>query len=234
MLEGPRSEYARRLDARQRDQRQWEAHQRLLSHARLGTFVAGLAFAWVALAWEVLATWTIGMPLLAFLWLVLRHDVASRAARRATRAVEYYRRGLARIDYDLKDAAKPGDDFRDPGHAYADHLDLFGTGSLFARLCGAQTRSGEATLAGWLLEPASAEEIRSRHAAIDELRSRLDLREDLAVLGPEVREGLHPEALAAWGEAPPHLMGGTRRGGTRRRAIALALASALVLCRHEN
>ncbi|MDX1648311.1 MAG: DNA mismatch repair protein MutS, partial [Myxococcota bacterium] len=62
---------------------------------------------------------------------------------------------------------------------------------------------GQATLAGWLLAPAEPETVRARQAAVAELRERVDLREDLALLGAEVRAELHPERLQAWGEAPP-------------------------------
>ncbi|MBW2415076.1 MAG: DNA mismatch repair protein MutS [Deltaproteobacteria bacterium] len=223
MSEAPRSEYARRLDARRRDAVLHEGRKRVLGHARLAIFVAGIGFAWLALRWDALPVWTIGLPVLAFLWGVVRHDDASRAALRATRAVEYYRLGVARLDYDLHDAPKPGDRWLDTAHPYAEHLDLFGAGSLFARLCGAQTRAGEATLARWLLAPAPAEEIRARHAAIDELRSRVDLREDLAVLGPEVSAGLHPDELAAWGEGEPQLT------ATWQRWAALGLAAAMLV-----
>jgi hypothetical protein len=42
---------------------------------------------------------------------------------------------------------------------------------------------------------------------VDELRPRLDLREDLELLGSEVRAGIDPEALAAWCAAPRALGG---------------------------
>ena len=57
-----------------------------------------------------------------------------------------------------------------------------GTGSLFELLCTVQTRTGEKTLASWLLEPAAPDELRARQEAVVELRSRLDLREDLSLL----------------------------------------------------
>ncbi len=61
---------------------------------------------------------------------------------------------------------------------------------------------GEETLARWLLAPSSPEEIRTRHEVIKELRSELDLREDLAVLGEDAHVGVHPEQLMQWAESP--------------------------------
>jgi hypothetical protein len=64
---------------------------------------------------------------------------------------------------------------------------------------------GEETLARWLLAPSPIREITERHAAVDELKSRLELREDLAVLGDEPAAGVHPEALLQWAQAPNRL-----------------------------
>src|SRR5262249_32396676 len=97
--------------------------------------------------------------------------------------------------------------YLDLEHPYAADLDLFGPGSMFERLCTARTKSGEAVLAWWLLQPADAGEIAERHRAVEELRPRLDLREDLELLGAEVRAGIDPEALAAWCAAPRALSG---------------------------
>ena len=66
----------------------------------------------------------------------------------------------------------------------------------------ARTRIGQATLAQWLMKPATREEILARQGAVEELRTRLDLREDLAVLGEEFRAAGDPAALAKWAVAP--------------------------------
>ena len=50
--------------------------------------------------------------------------------------------------------------------------------------------------------PAPPETIHERHAAIVELRPRLDVREDLEPPGSDVRSGIDPVALAQWGKAP--------------------------------
>ena len=65
-----------------------------------------------------------------------------------------------------------------------------------------RTRAGEFTLAKWLLEPAPADVVRERQQAVDELRPRIDLREDLAVLGSDVRVGVHPKRLVHWSAGP--------------------------------
>jgi len=117
--------------------------------------------------------------------------------------VSFYERGLARLENRWMGMGESGDRFRDPAHVYAEDLDIFGKGSLFELLCTARTRAGEDTLARWLLAPASREEVIERQAAVAELRSRLDLREELAVLGDAVRSGMDPDAVAAWAEAGP-------------------------------
>jgi hypothetical protein len=84
---------------------------------------------------------------------------------------------------------------------------------------------GEETLAGWLLAPAGLDEIRQRQAAVADLRDRLDLREDVGVVGEDV--GLHPEALLQWAEGPVQL----RWGWVRVLApilAALSLATVVV------
>jgi hypothetical protein len=64
---------------------------------------------------------------------------------------------------------------------------------------------GEDTLAAWLLGPADPSSVRTRQAAVQALASRLDLREDLALLGDEVAGAVRRDALAslAASSAPP-------------------------------
>src|SRR5439155_18878235 len=46
---------------------------------------------------------------------------------------------------------------------------------------------------------------RARQEAVAELRGRLDLREDLALLGANVPHGVDFGALVVWGQQPAHL-----------------------------
>ena len=48
--------------------------------------------------------------------------------------------------------------------------------------------------------------MRQRQAAVQELRPRLDLREELSHLAAEIPTGNHLEALAEWGNQEPILI----------------------------
>ncbi len=86
---------------------------------------------------------------------------------------------------------------------------------------------GEDTLAAWLLAPSPVEQLTQRHAAVAELRSRLDLREDVAILGEDLKVGIHPEALTQWAEAPNQLTNQWLRWLSLFLAFA-AIAAAIV------
>ena len=176
--------------------------QRWLSHARLTTFGAALLLTWFAFGSESLSPRWIAPVALGFLALVIAHDRVIRARDHATRAADLYERGLARLEDRWSGGGNGGEEFRDPAHPYADDLDVFGEGSLFELLCTARTSAGELTLASWLLAPAAPAAVHQRQRAIAELKPRVELREDLALLGEDVRPRLRPAALVRWGSAP--------------------------------
>ena len=77
---------------------------------------------------------------------------------------------------------------------------------------------GEETLAAWMLAPSAIADARARQAAVQALTPRLDLREDLAVLGEEMSATVRPDALAGLATAD-------RRPGTRLRVAAAAVSA---------
>jgi len=221
MRHAPADEYRARLSARR------ETHARLsqvderFSYARLAVFAIAVLLA--VGAWRGwMAPWWIALPVVTFLVLIVRHDAIIRRRDAAARAITFYDRGLARIEDRWAGGGEQGERFRNPDHLYANDLDLFGAGSLFELLSIARTRAGEDTLAGWLLAPAEAGEIRARQEATDDLTPRLDLREALSLAGSDVRAAVHTEALVAWAEAPPLL------GSRWLRPVAIALTIAAV------
>jgi len=177
----------------------------MIGNARLLVFVAAGVLAWIAWGRGLASPLWLALPAAAFACLVVMHERLLRALKTARRSAAHYQKALARLDGQWAGHSETGARFLDASHPYAEDLDLFGRGSLFELLCSARTRMGEETLAGWLLSPSPPEVLHARHQAIAELRPMLDLREDLAVLGEDVRTGVHPEALAAWGEQPPWL-----------------------------
>jgi hypothetical protein len=194
-------EYAQRLK-----DRKFRVAQRELIHVRVGNVRLLLALAAAGMAWEsfkqhVFSPWWLLLPLFVFICIAAYHSRILRDLDLERRAVEFYQRGLARIDDRWAGTGQTGERFSDPHHVYAADLDLFGRGSLFELLSTARTRMGEETLANWLLAPSTVDAIAERHAAARELRDQLNLREDLAVLGADASVGVHPEALLRWAEA---------------------------------
>jgi hypothetical protein len=196
------NEYFHRLSARQASLAAEQQRSRAIWKLRRVVFAAILAVIALSFEW-VGVLWWIALPVAVFIALMVKHQRVHRARDRFERAVKFYERGIARCEDRWMGSGETGDRFADKQHPYAEDLDLFGPGSLFELLSTARTRAGEETLAAWLRAPASIEEIRLRQQAIEELRGRLDLREDLALLGADVRSGVHTEELAAWGAAAP-------------------------------
>jgi hypothetical protein len=201
----PAEEYRRRSAAREAEARRL---QRL--HIRFGNLRLLLATIAVVMGWwgfrsHWISPWWLTMPVAVFVAVMMFHSRVLRARQRALRAVAAYQRGLARMEDRWMGSGSRGERFRNPQHLYSADLDLFGAASLFALLSTARTRMGEDELASWLLSPSPVEAIRERQAAVAELRGRLDLREDLEVLGEEDGPGVAPEALLQWAEAPRKL-----------------------------
>ena len=198
-------EYARRLAVREAEvARLAKVHERIGS-GRLALGVAVLAVAWVVLFERWLVPAWLLVPVAAFIALVLYHASVRRKQVSAKRAADYYRHGIARLEDRWMGLGEKGERFGATDHIYASDLDLFGAGSLFELLSVARTRMGEDTLARWLLAPATPAEIRDRQASVVDLRERLDLREEMAVLGEESHVGVSPQSLLAWAESPNQL-----------------------------
>jgi hypothetical protein len=227
MNTNPRNEYAARLEARRAAVAQHDQRHRTIANLRLLVFVIAAILAWLAWWRGAISPLWLALPAALFVCLVVLHERVLRARRACERAATHYQKALSRLDGQWAGQGETGERFLDHAHPYAEDLDLFGQGSLFELLCTARTRRGEEILAEWLLAPADPTVLRARHEALAELGPMLDLREDLAVLGEDVRSGVHPEALAAWGEAPPLLE--SRRDRLFAFLIACMVVAAAVL-----
>ena len=223
MGDDPRAVYADRLAQRQQTAANLDRRVDRLGLVRV--WIVGLAVPLGATGFftkQTLLLWTL-LPLgVLLLALGFHNDTLRRRLRRAQRAVRFYALGLERLDGQWVGHGDDGTRYLDEDHLYAVDLDLFGPGSLFERLCTARTRPGADTLAGWLNGPAGVEEVRARQESVAELRPRLDMREQLALLGAELPPADYAPLLT-WGQAPQVLPPG------RWPLVINALATANVI-----
>jgi hypothetical protein len=217
----PSEEYKKRQQAREMQVAHFENVHRRFGNIRLLLVIATLIAAWFSLHRDAFSPWWLLLALVLFLVIAILHAKVLRQRACAERAVDFYRKGLARIEDRWPGTGQTGERIDVHSSLYATDLDLFGQGSLFELLSLARTRMGEDTLAAWLLSPSPVPQLTQRHAAVAELRSRLDLREDIAILGEDLKVGIHPEALMQWAEARNQLT----RPWLRWLSLLLAIAA---------
>lgn len=197
----PRTEYLRRIDERRATSTQQFQRFRKLGVVRLVSLAIGLVLLWFVVSAH-LSVWWLVFPAVLFVALGRMQARITEARLRCERAARLYEQGLARLDDRWAGTGASGERFNEPAHPYAEDLDLFGHGSLFELLSTARTHAGEETLAHWLLTPAGIDVVRARQEAVTELRPRLNLREDLSLLGEGVPSGESARGLAAWANGP--------------------------------
>jgi len=216
----PRVEYESRLEARARIVAARERQHVRIGNLKLAVVAVALALVWICFARHLVSARWLLLPAIAYIVLAIVHERIIRARTHAETAAAFYRLGIARIGDRWSGMGATGDRFRDEKHVYADDLDLFGRGCLFELLSTARLPMGENRLAEWLRKSSPLKTIVERQGLIAELREKLDLREDLAVTGEDLRVRLDPESLVKWCEEPPLL------GGPAWRVVAAALALA--------
>ncbi|MEL6543185.1 MAG: DNA mismatch repair protein MutS, partial [Myxococcota bacterium] len=113
-------------------------------------------------------------------------------------------------------------------HPYAVDLDLFGAGSLFDLVGTARTPAGMHRLAQWLSGPSEPKVIRERQDGVEDLRERVALREDLALLADGVAASVHPDVLTRWGEREAYFKN-PALAGVLAWVLTVAAVVALVL-----
>ena len=221
----PRDEYQARRNRWNLEKQTGEKLFRQIGNGRLAIALLTAVLAYFVFGRGSISGWLLLIPLIAFVALAAWHSRVARIQTLASRALRYYDRALARLKDEWAGTGETGERFRNREHVYADDLDLFGKGSLFELLATTRTSAGEETLAGWLLAPASLDEARARQEAIAELRTCLDLRQDLALLGPDIQSEAQIEACERWAAQPAVFFPSVLRPG----AAVLATIGLLLL-----
>jgi hypothetical protein len=199
----PSEQYQQRLQFWRAEHASAERRFRRLGNARLLTAIAAVVLAALSFGSGTISAWWLLVPLALFIVLAIVFDRVDRTRSSAARGITYFERAIGRLGNQWTGKGNQGERFRDPKHVYADDLDLFGRGSLFELLSTARTAAGESTLAKWLLSPGSREEVQARQESVAELRARVDLREELALMGEDIRAAVDAQDLARWGAEPP-------------------------------
>jgi len=219
----PSRQYQQRLDFWRSEHAVSERRFRRLGNARLITAIAAVAIAGASFGAGAISAWWLIAPVAVFIGLAIVHDRVDRRRAAASRGIAYFEHALGRLTNQWIGKGNQGERFRDPRHVYADDLDLFGRGSLFELLSTARTAAGESALAGWLLAPGDPERVIARQQSVEELRGRVDLREELALMGDDIRAAVDAKDVARWGEdVPVPFLAGAR-------SIAALLAAAALL-----
>src|SRR6476659_3939835 len=216
-------EYSRRMNERETRAAHLQRKHLWLGNARIVIFVAILVQCWITGKTGSPSVYWLLAPIVLFIILVIAHRRVVNALNMTKRAIAVYSRGLARLEDRWAGSGETGEEFKDPLHLYAEDLDILGESSLFQLLSTARTKMGKQCLARWLLTHADIQEIQERQAAVAELKSRLDFREDLAVSGESERIAAKPEALIAWAREESGLKDG------RWWALGLAILSMAAL-----
>ena len=202
-----KQEYESRLQQRQQA---FDKLRRKDDHAV--SFRTAVACAGMLALWVVFGGWGVPWQLLlvpAGLFLVglIYHEIIKRKQSAAQRAIDYYQRCLNRLEGKWSGVGPNGIEFADPLHPYSGDLDIFGEGSLYQLLNSPVTPNGAKTLSTWLApdpevgSPAHAT-IAARQQAVQELGKKLDLREQLAVIGPTKQSQQDAAQLQAWLSKP--------------------------------
>ena len=212
--------YAERLAELRNELHFLELRSTRISTLRGVTFLAAVGIAAVRMGRPLppLAWAASGLFALAFVALIITHALLVTKITAKELRVTLFERGLKRIAGDLAQLPDRGDRFLVAGHAYLGDLDIFGSSSLFQLVSTAATGAGERRLAGWLSEPASADEIAARQAAVRELSTMRAFREELAVDGAESgAKGRDAEPLLDWAEGRVRVVSGSPKAGLSPR-----------------
>jgi hypothetical protein len=179
------------------------------------------------------------LGLLGFIALVVYHSKVIDQQALAERWVQVNRDAAARVTPNgWHKLPHDGRSFRDIEHPYLEDLDIVGHGSLFQRLCTAQTQVGQSRLFGMLSRPCSGEELVARQQSVRTLAPQLEFRQHLEVLAMGTRSLANKsDVLAAASNLEPFLQWAEaardanelRRFGLLSWALPIATATVTIL-----
>ncbi len=123
------------------------------------------------------------LPAAAAVYFFIRYSRLGQKWKELGQQCDYFERGIARLTHAWQGHGDTGQEFAREHHLYQDDLNVLGKGSLFELLCTTRSRTGAKRLASYLLNPVPFEETKLRQQAVQELRDKPHLREQIDRLG---------------------------------------------------
>jgi len=183
---------------------------RLLNYISLARLLALVAVVWfLALGLKhqafyfYVASGLMVVAFLAFVTLHNRHNIKRELMRNLQALNETE---LACLDHKFLDLPD-GSMHADPSHPWSHDLDLFGTGSLFQYLNRSSTLRGNSLLAELLsTEPGNPETIKRRQGILEDMKERMDFRQNFTARGQMIKEKEDDlKDIARWLSAPAYI-----------------------------
>ncbi len=161
----------------------------------------GITALFFMMRWPFLGAGAFLAMLLVYLFLNLRHDKAVNCETLAKNLMGINQNGLRRLKGEWPSFPDKGEDFSDPGHYYAEDLDIIGQGSVFQMIKSCQTPLGREKLKELLFShPGKTGEIKRRQEAVGELSHKLFFRQRLQGEGMTLKESSHDiSEILDWG-----------------------------------
>lgn len=184
MSETRASFFATRVEILRTESQKLEQKATTLSWIRVCSFLIFLiAFVFFANAREIqsmLLSVLVFIPL--FGWIIRKHNQAKFGLAQHLALVVINENEIKRVNGSFSDLDH-GLSYLDTHHAYAPDIDLFGSNSLFQLLVRSKLSGTKELITSWLLQKSTKEDIEERQAAIQELASDTEWRQNLTAYG---------------------------------------------------
>src|SRR5579863_3024035 len=136
--ESPYAAYQRSLQRFQAELSIQQRRHRLLGYAKLALGLL-LAILIVRFVHELHGAWPLAIVAIALVLLSIVHERVLQQIQRTNVLIDFYQRGVARLEDRWAGTGESGERFLNPAHPYARDLDILGAGSLFELLCTMRT-----------------------------------------------------------------------------------------------
>ncbi len=201
--------YDHRIKKFKEKYRQYKKREKFFPFLRLFLVIGGflslyLSFSFYFYFFVVLAV-LLGI---AFLGVIRWHDQLHHYLQQYTLLININRNEYQALQGEPIQYFDDGAKFQTQHHAFNEDLNIFGSHSLYHLINRTVTPKGGQRLAYWLKNPAGAQEVRQRQAAVKELTQAIDWRQNYimhGLQGEEIDQEME-SSLFSWLSSPNKLV----------------------------